>query len=329
MTTPHLPTTPTPPSAPVASPQTPLLEALHARIAIDDVVALEDFTLVTRGDRVLFVGEVGVLFAALSGVPLLAITPPDNPATEPPLTGEARVVSGELRLHGHDVALQTHLAVSGFAPLDPPVPSTMTTLAYVTWAARLAGVPPRAAAELANATLRRAGLERASTRPAASLALPERRVLQLAKAAVHQPAVLIAEAPLDRLEGPAATFVAAALAALTEGRRALLSARRIDPATAEAALPRAATHLVFMGDTGVLAEGPPDTLTAEARVYRLTVPTNAEPLRAALAARGLTLTAGPTSFTVTLPEGTTTATLLQAASEARAPIIELAPLLPT
>ncbi len=59
----------------------PILTAVHARVAVDDVIAIEDLTLETRGDRVLFVGDVTVLFAALSGVPLLAATP-DGAATE-------------------------------------------------------------------------------------------------------------------------------------------------------------------------------------------------------------------------------------------------------
>lgn len=304
----------------------PVLFASHARIAVDDAVAADDLSVITRGDRVLFVGDVTVLFAALSGVPLLAATHEPPPA-ETPLAGEARVVGGEVRLHGHDVATQEHLAVAGFAPLDPPVPRTMTALAYVAWAARLAGARPRAAPEMASAALRRVGLESAASRPAAALGLAERRALQLAKAIVHAPPVLVAEAPLDRLEGAAASFVAGALSAATEGRRALLSARRIDPATPEGALARAASHLVLIGESGVLAEGSPAELAGSARIYRLTVASNAEALQLALATRGLVLSRGPVHFTVALPEGTTTAAVLAAASEARAAVVEMVPLL--
>ena len=313
----------------VAPPQAeapPVLFAARARIAVDDAVAIDELSVITRGERVLVVGDVTVLFAAISGVPLLAATP-DGTAEETALAGEARVVGGEMRLHGHDVASHAHLAVAGFAPLDPPVPRTMTALAYVTWAARLAGARPRAATEMAALALRRMGLEAALTRPAASLGLSERRALQLAKAIVHEPRVVVAEAPLDRLEGAGAAFVAGALAAATEGRRALLSARRIDPATAEGAIARAASHLVLFGESGVLAEGSPAELSGGARIYRLTVATNAEALSAALTVRGLTMARGPVHFTVALPEGATTAVLIEAASEARAAVVEMAPLL--
>jgi ABC-2 type transport system ATP-binding protein len=304
----------------------PLLFAARARIAVDDAVAIDELDVVTRGDRVLFVGDVTVLFAALSGVPLLAASPPAT-AEVTHLAGEARVVGGEVHLHGLDVASQAHLAVTGFAPLDPPVPRTMPSLEYVAWAARLAGARPRAAREMAAAAMRRLGLENAAFRPAAVLGIAERRALQLAKAIVHDPPALIAEAPLDRLEGTEAAFVTGALAAATEGRRALLSARRLDPATIEGTIARTASHLVFLGERGVVAEGTPAELLGGARIYRLTVTDNAAALRLSLATRGLTLERGPLHFTVALPDGVTAATIVEAASEARAPVVELSPLL--
>ena len=302
----------------------PLLSAVHARVAVDDVIAIEDLTLETRGDRVLFVGDVTVLFAALSGVPLLAATP-DGAATETTettLPGEVRLVGGELLLLGKDLAEQP----AGFAPLDPPVPRTMTALTYVEWAARLAGVKPRAARELAMGALHRVGLQTLAARPAAGMGLAERRALQLAKAIVHDPPAIVAEGPLDRLEGAAAAFVTGALAAATEGRRALLSARSVEPGTPEGTIARAASQLLFVGENGVVAEGPPEAFASGKRVYRLTVATQAEALRDALAARGLTLEAGPIHFTLALPAGTSTIALVEAASEARAAIVEMVPL---
>lgn len=309
----------------------PLLTARGARVAVDDVIAIPDLTVTTRGDRVLFVGDVTVLFAALSGVPLIAAST-EAPPGELTLAGEARVASGELRLLGHDVATQAHLAVAGFAPLDPPVPKTMTALAYVEWAARLAGIRPRAANEMAAGALHKMGMLRSANRMCATLAPAERRALQLAKAIAHDPQALVAEAPLDRLEGDAASFVMNALAVATEGRKALLSARRVDPGTLEGTIARSATQLVFLGEGGVVAEGAPSSFTGDARVYRLTVATNAEALREALATRGLRLDdgtgrAGGVHFTVALPEGTTTAPLIEAASEARSAVVEMVPLI--
>ncbi len=317
----------------------PLLFARNARVAVDDVIAIEDLSLTTRGDRVLLVGDVTVLFAALSGVPLLAASS-ESPAGEPALAGEARVVGGELRLAGHDVAEQAHLGVVGFAPLDPPVPKNMTALAFVEWAARLAGVRPRAANEMAAGALAKVGLLRSAGRMCATLAVAERRALQIAKAVAHDPQAIVAEAPLDRLEGEAASFVLGALAAATEGRRALLSAHRIEAGSIEGTMARSATQLVFFGEGGVVAEGPPGSFVTDARVYRLTVASNAEALRSALATRGLALedgapgqterrgaTKGAIHFTVALPRGTTTAPLIEAASEARSAVVELVPLL--
>jgi len=315
----------------------PLLFARSARVAVDDVIAIEDLSVTTHGDRVLLVGDVTVLFAALSGVPLLAASS-ESPAGEPALAGEARVVSGELRLCGLDVGEQAHLGVVGFAPLDPPVPKAMSCIAYVEWAARLAGVKPRAANELAASALGKVGMLRSAARMCGTLAVAERRALQIAKAIAHDPQAIVAEAPLDRLEGEAAGFVLGALAAATEGRRALLSAHRIEPGSTEGTMARSATQLVFLGETGVVAEGPPASFASEARVYRLTVASNADALRGALETRGLRLEEGPSAerragtkgaihFTVALPPGTTTAPVLEAASEARSAVVEMVPLL--
>ncbi len=320
------------PSAAVAPPDPPLLSASAVRIAVDDVVSIDAFHLTTTGDRVLFVGDASVLFAAISGVPLLSTAPPSvsqeraRDEMAGPL-GEARIVAGQLLINGLDVASHAHIAAIGFAPLDPPVPLDMTALVYVTWAARLTGLG-RASRHLAEGALARVGLERVANRPAASLPIPERRALQLAKAIVAAPPVLVAEAPLDRLSDAAAGFVMNALFAANQGRRLLVSARRIQPDAAEGALARAASDVIFWGDGRVLASGlPAGALPDGNRAYRLIVTQNGEALAAAMRRRGLRPSFGPTHLTVALPQGTTTALVLEAASEARAPIVEMVPLL--
>ena len=48
----------------------PVLAADDARIAVADVVAIDRLTCTSQGDRVLCVGDVDALVAALSGVAL-------------------------------------------------------------------------------------------------------------------------------------------------------------------------------------------------------------------------------------------------------------------
>jgi ABC-2 type transport system ATP-binding protein len=328
--------------AAVAVASEPLLRAADARIAVDDVVAIEKLSLETRGDRVLFVGEVDELFAALTAVPLGARGAPGfgvaggsiavssargRWASDGDLPGEARVVSGSLRVAGRSVAGGDHLAISGVAPLDPPLPAAWTAEQYVAWSAQLAGASAGAARELAPAALSRVGLGAARRRAVGSLSLPERRVLLLAHAVVMSPEVLIAEAPLSGLEGTAADFVMAAIAAATEGRRAILSGARLDPGTLEGVLSRNASDVVVLVGGGVALEGPPSELFSGSTVYGVLVRSNGEPLRGELAARGIELRGGPLRFSAALPEGATTHDILAAAHAAKAVLVELVPLL--
>lgn len=300
-----------------------LLEARGARIAVDEVVAIDHLSCATRGDRVLCAGDTQELFAALTGVPLLARG--RREAGEPP--GEARVVAGSLALAGRDVARGAHRAVMGAAPLDPPLPQDWTAEAYAAWSARLGGASARAARDLAGAALGRVGLGASRRRKIGGLALPERRALVLAAAVALPPSVVVIEDPLEGLDGGAAAFVLAAVAGATEGRRALLSAARLDLGGPAGALVRGATDLLVLAQGELAFHGAAAELAAGGRVYTLTVRTRAEELRAALTARGITLRGGPARFAVALPEGASTREIVAAAAEARAPVVELAPLI--
>ncbi|WP_437528404.1 ABC transporter ATP-binding protein [Sorangium sp. So ce726] len=308
----------------------PLLHARAARIAVDDVVAIDALTAATRGERVLCAGDAGALFAALTGVPFSSLRRPaqagavDDARGGAP--GEARVVAGRLEVAGRDVARSAHRAASGAAPLDPPLPLAWTTDAYVAWGARLAGASPRAAADMVAPALARVGLAASRKRTLSALALPERRALVLAQAIVTAPAVLIAEDPLVGLDGAAAAFVLAALAGATEGRGALLTAARLDVEGPRGALVRGATDVLVLAGGELAFSGTFAEIAAGSRLYAVTVRTNAELLREELAARGIALRGGPVRFAAALPEGATTRDVVLAATRCRAAIVELTPL---
>jgi ABC-2 type transport system ATP-binding protein len=309
----------------------PLVEADEARVAVDGVLAIERLSLVTIGDRVVFAGDPGALFAVLTGVPrsaggagrVLAATRGDDAE----MPGEAYLVGGKLLLAGRSVADGAHVAVAGAAPLDPPLPPRWTAEEYVTWSARLAGVPARDARELGVAALARTGLGPGRRKGTGALSLPERRALVIAQAIASGPEVLVAEAPLRGLEGAAAGFVLQAVTAAMEGRRAVISAARLDAGSAEGALARGASHLVVLAGGELVLEGPPGVLFAGARMYALTVRSNAEPLRAELSARGIDLRGGPVRFSAALPEGAAAREILEAARAARAAVVEMVPVI--
>jgi ABC-2 type transport system ATP-binding protein len=302
----------------------PLLRAEDARIAVDDVVAVDRLTLETHGDRVLFVGEVDELFAALTGVPLASRARRGGSDERP---GQARVVGGTLLVAGKSVVGGAHLASVGAAPLDPPLPATWTTEHYVAWSARLAGASSSSARELASQALTRVGLAASRRRAIGSLALPERRALILAHAVATSPEVVIAEAPLSGLDGASADFVLSAIAAVTEGRGAILSSARLDPSAPESVLSRGASQVVVLLGGEIALEGAPSDIFAGATIYGLTVRANVEPFREELAARGIALKGGPQRFSAALPEGSTTREILAAARASKAAIVELVPLL--
>ncbi|MBK8255763.1 MAG: hypothetical protein IPK82_24235 [Polyangiaceae bacterium] len=77
-----------------ADAEVPLLVCDRARISMDDSVAIHELSLVSKGDRVVVAGDMTVLFAALSSVPLLAAAPTTAPIDEIAPMGEARITAG-------------------------------------------------------------------------------------------------------------------------------------------------------------------------------------------------------------------------------------------
>jgi ABC-2 type transport system ATP-binding protein len=301
----------------------PILHAEDARVAVDDVVAIDHLTMASRGDRVLCVGEVEVLFAALTCVPLRARA---QAMEDDDLPGEAHVVAGTLLVGGHDVATRAHLAVAGASPVNLPLPERMTTHEYVTWGARLGGIAERAAREMAAAALERVGLAGAMRSAAAALGPGQRRALGLANAVVADPKVIIAEAPLAGLDVHAAMFVMNAMAAVTQGRGAIFSVHRMEPGTPEGELAHGASHAVVIAGGAAVLEGAPAELFVGARIYGVTVRGNAGAFRQELEARGIAVRGGPMRMSAVLPEGGTTREILAAAKAARAPVVELFPI---
>lgn len=300
-----------------------VLQAEDARIAVDDVVAMEKLTVRTRGDRVLCAGDTEVLFAALTGVPLRSRS---RTVTEDDMPGEASVIAGSLFITGHDVGKREHFDVIGAAPVDVPLPPKMTVLEYVTWSARLAGETSRHARELAMGALERVGLAAAIKRQVSTLDVPGRRILALAHAACADPRVLIVESPLSGLEPGPAAFVMNAIARVTDGRKAIFSVRKMEPGTPEGNLALGATDVLVFASGSLVMEATPEELFASVRVYGVTIRKNGVAFRDELEARGLGVKGGPLRMSVTLPQDATTKEIMAAASKARAPIVELFPI---
>jgi len=300
-----------------------VFHADEARISVDDVVAMEKLTVRSRGGRVLCAGDTEVLFAALTGVPLRSRS---RSVSEDDMPGEASVTAGSLFIAGRDVAKREHFDIVGAAPVDVPLPLKMTVLDYVTWSARLAGETQRQARDLAMSALERVGLSGAMKRDVSTLDLPSRRVLALAHAASADPEVLIVESPLAGLESGPAAFVMNAIVRVTDGRKAIFSVRKMEPGTPEGNLALGATDVLVFASGALVMEATPEELFASVRVYGVTIRKNGSAFRDELEARGVVVKGGPLRMSLTLPGETTTKEIMAAASKARAPIVELFPI---
>lgn len=320
---------------PSEPPEAPLLVARGVRIAVDDAVTIEAFDLDTRGRALLLLGDSAPLLATVGNAPLGMASAwwAARAGRLEPVQGHARVAAGRLALAGRDVATGAHRGVSGYAPLDPPLPLDTTVCAWLDevleLSSGLAGhVLPRAArTERVAELVLRVGLVARSATPIRALGLAERRALVLAQAVVEAPQVLVAEAPLAGLDEASAAFVLSALASASEGRSTIVSVTRPLPGTPEGVLAARASDVAVLAGGQLVYSGSAGELLSSGRVLRLHVPEGAEALTQALARRGASLRGGPTRFVVELPEGMGPTEVLLDAAEVSASVVEVAKLM--
>lgn len=288
----------------------PLLAADDLRIDVGDAVALERASFATRGGSVALLGDEHGILSALAGA--------------------AKIRAGHLAVLGIDVANGAHLGSNrvAIAALDPPIPPRWTALEYMTWGARLAGADRTTAGRDAKALLVEFGLESAASQIVESLPLIERRVLVLAQAVIAKPEVIVATAPLSGLGGREAAYVASAWAHASRGRKWIVSVSNLYLGSAESALAQSADDLLLFASGSLVRQGKLDRLESGAVGYTVTVRSKVNELRAALLARGVELTGGPSRFFVELPREMKAQDLLSLSADVGAPIIELVPRIP-
>jgi len=283
-------------------------------VLVDGVVALDALTLATRGDRVVFAGDVRPLLRVL----LAGASPTTSP-------GSACVASGTLALAGRDVAQGAHRQAIGLALADAPQPDGFTVARALEWSARLAGLSAADARARAELSLGRVFATSLAARPARGLALVERRLVALAHAIVTEPAILVLEDPLEGLDAHGVERVREAIAASTEGRAAIVFLPRVMLAGPSAELVGSATYLVALHRGRVTFDGVPSALGQGARLFAVTACGDVEAFRAELERVGAEVHGGPHQISVSLPEGLGARDIVAAAARGHAGLLACAP----
>lgn len=294
-----------------------VLRADAARIMVDDVVVCPELTFTSDSDRVLFIGG-STLFSLLAEVPR-------NPGGKAAQRGRARLVGGSVQLMGRDIG--AHLSQVGSLPRHAPLPTHWSLAEYLRWGARLAGLTTAAASERAAFVLDRfkmLGLAKKSLRDLPPLA---QRAAQLAQAIVHDPKVLLLDAPYGGLSGEDQRQFRMLLEKAISSRTAMVWIDSLLPRTIEAHLFTAATDVLIIRQGRLLRQGSPRELLGEAIWYEITVHGGAEALRAALDRKGVSLDGGPTRFAAQLQAGMSASDVLSAAVESDATVVSCVPLL--
>ncbi|GMV18243.1 MAG: hypothetical protein HS104_01340 [Polyangiaceae bacterium] len=291
---------------------TALLELEGARIDRDGVPLCEGLSFSLSGARVCLVGELGGLFALLSG--------------------RAELVAGRVTLDGHDAAGALAAGLVGVAARDSLFPEAWELDRYLVEGARLGGLGKREARDAVRSVLGALELAHLTGRRISTLTEAEKRCAALALALLDAPPLLAVEDPVSDLDERSTELVCQALERAAAGRRLLLSTRVLPRFGPEHALFASADDVVVLEAGALVAQGPLAALTQPGARYLVSVTRHGAELSERLVAQGLAVTAATSEtsagarLVVSLPETGGTDPIVAAALEAEAPIVELFPL---
>ena len=215
-----------------------LTKRYPTRLAVDDVT----FS-VREGEIVGFLGPNGA----------------GKTTTMRVITGFLPPTSGSARVAGHDVVAQPNAARAslGYLPESAAVYPEMRVAEYVTFRARLEGVPGRAARDRAAEAISRCLLGEVANRKIENLSKGFRQRTALAGALVHQPPVLVLDEPTIGLDPVQIIKIRETIRELGRDRAVLLSTHILPEV-------EAVCDRVLIIDRGrIVAEGTPADLRAK------------------------------------------------------------------
>jgi len=280
----------------------PLLVAEDIRVDIDGVPACDGLTFRTSGEHVLVLGAPRALFDAVTGL--------------------SAVVRGALSVRGVAAGEAAARGIVAGAEAEPPTPLRWSVAEYVSWSARLSGVPAAAARASTEAALAKLQLG-AMARTEMSRLVPHARRATLVAAALATSAEVIALAdPLGGLPDEIAAAYAKVLAEALTDRAWILFAPRMPLGSP---LARESDEAIVATATRIEAQGAPAELAAAGRrfVARMSGPVDA--IVPALAARGGRLEHHGAHLSLDLGTELSTSELMAICQGAKVAVIELVP----
>jgi ABC-2 type transport system ATP-binding protein len=289
----------------------PLLRCSDARIDSHGSVLLDALTFEADGARIGLLGAFGPLFRLFSK--------------------SAELSRGSVDVLGCPAASAASRNQIGLAALDPVLPEPWAVGEYLAASAGLLGLSKRTAVRSGLEALDLVGAGNLAKRKIATLSGVERRVVVVAHAVVGQPPAIFVDRPLAGLSEDAAGDLQNALELASHGRRFIVSVETPAGVGPELNLLSAMDRVVVMEGSAVVAVGPPAEALQPSRRCVVFTARHAPALVNLLVERGLRVervedaAAEAGRLVVHLPEGATAMTIVDAALEVEAPLLELVP----
>jgi ABC-2 type transport system ATP-binding protein len=223
-----------------------VIEVQHLTKRYGRVTAVEDVSFrVERGEILGFLGPNGA----------------GKTTTMRILTGYMPATDGKALVAGFDVFDQPVEAKrrTGYLPETPPLYPDMTVLEYLTFVAKIKGVPPAERAQRVKAVMERTRVADMADRLCSKLSKGYRQRAGLAQALIHNPDVLILDEPTAGLD-PKQIIETRELIKALAGDHTIILSTHILPEVAQTC-----QRVVIINKGHVVAVDTPDNLTARLR----------------------------------------------------------------
>jgi ABC-type multidrug transport system ATPase subunit len=271
------------------------------------VPEVDGLTCATTGNHVWLVGAPDALFRAAAGQLL-------------PVRGQIRILGSRPR----SALERTEIAAVYFGAA---IESPLSVLDYCRSSAELAGVPSARRDVIARDAIARTKLESFTSTKLVKASLLVRRGALLAGALASDAPTLILSDPSEGLETEVARGFCRTVAQAIDDKSYVMwkaRARTNDPSASFV------DEALVVAGSAVVAQGPPEEIASSTRTFVLRLEGQADAATAILESlreRGATIDAlGPAAFRLTLPEGTGTRAVFEAADGREAIITELSPI---